>query len=92
MRLKFSTSISSTLEPRIASLLAFRPVCCARARGLDVFVVIVVRNISEFATKGLVFLAEFFAALIVSKRDHMTASYHSDQKEHSKKTHSLGTR
>ena len=43
---------------RVTGLSAFRPVCCSRARVLVVFVVVVIGNISKFATKGLVFLTE----------------------------------
>lgn len=41
---------------RVVSLLAFRLVCCSRAKGLNVFVVIVVRNISKFGPRFLTFL------------------------------------
>ena len=37
---------------------AFQPVCCSCARVLIVFVIVIIGNISEFATKGLVFLTE----------------------------------
>ena len=50
-------SIIRSCGCRVTGLSTFQPACCSRARVLVVFVV-VIGNISEFATKGLIFLTE----------------------------------